>query len=272
MLKGGAKKIWRLLALPKLTLLLLGLITIFCVIGTLIPQNAPPVFYLDRYGSLRAAVMHKLGLVNIFGTLIFRLLLFLLAVNLVCCTARRGMRHWSNLGAACLHLGIVVILLGALIHSHWHVSGNMQLSEGESSSKFVRADDPRTEGTLPINLKLLDFFVDRERAKPVLVVHDLGPVPTLTFVEGALRDICSRVEVIGKEGTLGTADIRVNHPLHYQEWTVYQWDYNRDIPGTTILMVSRDRGMWVIYAGFGMLLAGVWFTAYVAPFRRQDSQ
>jgi len=217
--------------------------------------------------------MQRLGLVDIFGALVFRLLLFLVAVNLVCCAMRRGVRSWSDRGLACLHVGIVVILLGALINSHWHVSGYLQLSEGESSSTFIRADKSDAEGALPVALKLVDFFVDRDPARPVLIFHGTPPAsPTLTFEEGALRDIYSRVELMGKDGRPRTADIRVNQPLQYGEWSFYQWDYVRELPGTTILMVSRDRGLGVIYLGFGILLVGVWFTAYLGPFLRRDSQ
>ncbi len=267
------KQIWKSLASPKLMLVLLGFIIISCMIGALIPQNAPEAFYRETYGGLRAEIMQKLGLVDIFGGLAFRLLLLLVAVNLVCCAVRRGVRSWSDRGLACVHLGIVVILLGALINSLWHVGGYLQLSEGQSSSTFIRADKPDTEGALPVTVKLVDFFLDRDPARPVLVFHGMPPAsPTLTFEEGALRDIYSRVELTGKDGRPRRADIRVNQPLEYGGWSFYQWDYVRELPGTTILMVSRDRGLWVIYFGFGVLLVGAWFAAYLGPFLKPDSQ
>ena len=88
-------------------------------------------------------------------------------------------------------------------------------------------------------------------------------VPNLPFrvaytVEGAdVRDFTSRVTLKSAAGTEARGEIRVNHPLHFSGYTLYQTSYDPADVGYTLLTVTRVRGLWVVYVGFVALLLGV---------------
>ena len=63
------------------------------------------------------------------------------------------------------------------------------------------------------------------------------------------------------------AVIRVNHPAGMLGWQVYLQDIDYDaVPHRATLMVSRDPGLPLVYAGFALLALG----AFVAGFKRKE--
>jgi len=54
-----------------------------------------------------------------------------------------------------------------------------------------------------------------------------------------------------------SAEIAVNRPLRAQGYSLYQTSYDPSDAGYTLLTVTRDRGLWAVYAGFAALLAGI---------------
>lgn len=78
-----------LFASVQLALLLLFLLASVSIIGTLIPQNNPPGFYIDRYGANTARLFHILDLTDMYNSWWFLSLLGLFAVNLTVCSLER---------------------------------------------------------------------------------------------------------------------------------------------------------------------------------------
>ncbi|PKM98845.1 MAG: hypothetical protein CVU79_00940 [Elusimicrobia bacterium HGW-Elusimicrobia-3] len=72
-----------------------------------------------------------------------------------------------------------------------------------------------------------------------------------------IRNFTSAVLVRPAEGPAFAAEISVNSPLRYLGYTLYQTSYDPAEAAYTLLTVTRDRGIWVVYAGFAALLAGV---------------
>lgn len=54
-----------------------------------------------------------------------------------------------------------------------------------------------------------------------------------------------------------SAEIAVNRPLRALGYSLYQTSYDPSDAGYTLLTVTRDRGLWAVYAGFAALLAGI---------------
>ncbi len=82
-----------------------------------------------------------------------------------------------------------------------------------------------------------------------------GPIKsfrsTIRLVEG---------ETVGVEQTL-----EVNRPLKHKGYTFYQSGYNpRDLSYTSFQVV-KDPGVPVVYAGFGLMLAGLFIVFYLNP-------
>jgi cytochrome c biogenesis protein ResB len=97
-------------------------------------------------------------------------------------------------------------------------------------------------------LPFMLFFDYRERVKSY--------VSEITILDGAGREVKK-------------AALKVNQPLTHRGYTIYQSSYDRESHGWTGLQVVADPGLWVVYAGFALLLAGVVFIFYFKPYLRR---
>lgn len=76
----------------------------------------------------------------------------------------------------------------------------------------------------------------------------------------AIKDYISEVEVVADGKTVAAKAIEVNHPLHYGGYHLYQHSLDEDNAGQyTILQVVSDSGLNVVYGGYVMLIAGVFW-------------
>ena len=111
-------RVFRFFKSLKLALLLILYLLISSALASLIPQNRPPVFYLERYPALLLA----LGLDHFFRSALFLFPALLFFVNLAVCsfarfhTRLRGRSaHTQSLGPDLLHLGLLLLMVaGAL--------------------------------------------------------------------------------------------------------------------------------------------------------------
>lgn len=100
---------------------------------------------------------------------------------------------------------------------------------------------------LPFTVLLEDFSFERYAANPQ-----------------AVSEFISRIRLI--EAGLNTrASARVNHPITYRGFRIYQLGYNPDDPTRSALLLVKDPGVPVVYSGFGVLLVGLITTLYLAP-------
>jgi len=196
-----------------------------------------------------------------------------LGVVLLAISLRAGIRRRPL--SACLHLGLVLIVAGALLDARAaqiaqrHLprpdatsaerlrarpdSGYLALVDGERSDILWDKSLQRAVGHLPFEIDLRRFEIayyppsDEDRAE-----GRQPPVKTYT----------SQVVIHGKDKQVA-ADIRVNQPLTIQGWTIYQmsWGQGRDTMGRpiryTVLQAIRAPGLPVVYAGFGLVTLGL---------------
>ncbi len=73
----------------KLTVLLIALLAASSVIGTLVQQNQPKGLYLKQFGPGLFKLFDTFGLFDLYHSWWFRLLIALLALNLIICSVRR---------------------------------------------------------------------------------------------------------------------------------------------------------------------------------------
>jgi cytochrome c biogenesis protein ResB len=57
----------------------------------------------------------------------------------------------------------------------------------------------------------------------------------------------------------------VNDPLSYKGYSFYQSNYRKEDPTYSGILVVRDPGLPVVWAGFVMVCAGVIFAFYARP-------
>jgi hypothetical protein len=75
-----------------------------------------------------------------------------------------------------------------------------------------------------------------------------------------VSDYISELEIVKDGQVVAAKDIEVNHPLHYGGYHLYQHSYGEDTLGRyTVLMVVSDSGLSLVYGGYVMLIAGVFW-------------
>jgi cytochrome c biogenesis protein len=89
------KKIWKDFTSVKLTVTLLLILAITSIIGTLIPQAGNPQEYVAKYGEALYRLLTVLDLFDMYHSWWFRLLIVLLALNIIICSVDRLPAVWK---------------------------------------------------------------------------------------------------------------------------------------------------------------------------------
>lgn len=87
--------VWKFLSSVKLTIFLLVFLAAGSIVGTLIPQNESPDLYIKKYGLSTYKVLDNLSFLDLYHSSWYKLLLALLALNLVVCTTDRLRHVWE---------------------------------------------------------------------------------------------------------------------------------------------------------------------------------
>jgi len=89
--------IWRFLISLRLTLFLLFILAGACIIGTVVPQNAPQAEYIGIFGEKGFRLIEVCLFYDLFGSWWFQLAMAFFALNLICCSLHRAPRIWRVL-------------------------------------------------------------------------------------------------------------------------------------------------------------------------------
>lgn len=182
------KKVYRYLSSMKTGLVLLVLVGSAAAVGS---AFLPDVF---------------------FNTWLFKLLLIILSVNMVLCTANRFIllksrlkknrnKWFREIGNLLLHAGIVFILAGLLVYAFYGQNGQIAIRTGDTVdvSQIIALKEP-------FSLRLDDFKVEYNE-------------------DGSPSQYNSYVTVLESGITKDDAVISVNHPLNYRGVKFYQQSY-----------------------------------------------
>lgn len=78
-----------------------------------------------------------------------------------------------------------------------------------------------------------------------------------------VRDFISDLEIVKDNTVLVRKSIEVNKPLHFGGYMFYQQGYDDAEGRFTVLRVTNDRGLWIVFGGYVLLCAGafwhLWF-------------
>jgi len=198
----------------RTTIFLLTTIALVSIIGTLIPQKRASGEYIENYGESLYQVFDFFGLLNLFGSWWFQLLLVLLMFNLVVCSLSRLPKIWvtkgltrkewiGRLGPHLTHFSLIVILAGSLIGNMWGFKAYVNIPEGESINAVVLR-----ESNQMLNL---DFDIRLDKFKEVKY-----PGSQIT------KEDASEVTILEKGREVLKKAIRINHPLQYNGVSFYQ--------------------------------------------------
>jgi hypothetical protein len=78
-----------------------------------------------------------------------------------------------------------------------------------------------------------------------------------------IRDYISDVQVIKEGNVVAEKSIEVNHPLHFGGYHFYQSSYDTQGHRYTVLSVVSDTGLNLVYAGYLMLVIGVFWHFWI---------
>jgi len=130
-------------------------------------------------------------------------------------------------------------------------------------NKKVAIDDPNPGAPGNPALELLLKKPDgNETTKYVFerFAGHLAPDDNLAFsYRRMIRDYISDLQVIKDDKVLTRKSIEVNRPLHFAGYLFYQQGYDDESGQYTVLRVTSDTGLGIVYLGYILLCAGVFW-------------
>ena len=85
----------------------------------------------------------------------------------------------------------------------------------------------------------------------------------------SVKHFTSKLRIEENGQTVAEKTIRVNDPLEYKGYAIYQSSYDPEAGTFSGLQIVKDPGIPVAYSGFGALCFGVVFIFYIKPFLRK---
>jgi cytochrome c biogenesis protein len=99
--------LWDLFASVKLTVVILILLATTSVVGTLIPQNADPAFYMRAYGEFAYRMLKIFDIFDMYYSWWFQTLIGILTTNITVCTIKRWPVIWKIVSSKNLQIGSI---------------------------------------------------------------------------------------------------------------------------------------------------------------------
>ncbi len=156
------QKVLSYLKSVKFAVALLIIITLSIIMGTFVVQDQPAAFYKENFGSF-SSILFLFSMDSLYRSWWFNSYLFLLSASLVFCTLTRKKLNWKELGFYITHLGIVVLLFGALIGDISGLKGFLDLKIGERKGEINLIErGVKTTKTKPLgfDVELANFTVE----------------------------------------------------------------------------------------------------------------
>jgi cytochrome c biogenesis protein ResB len=207
--------LYRFFKSVRLAVVLLLLLTVLSILATLVPQGQQPAFYFHNYPPLLARLITGLGYSSFFKSWLFFIPCVLFFINLAVCTVdrlagrlrRKARRRY---GPDLVHVGLLVLIVGALVTATGRREGTFFLGRGDS------IDLP-----MGYSLRLVDYAYQQ-------------------YEDGRPRDWISTVEARRGESLLEASySIEVNRPLRLPGLKIYQSSFKRE--DTALLRDQRGQ-------------------------------
>lgn len=192
------KSLLALLRSTRLAVVLILVISVLSLLSTFVPQGRDEAFYLKHYPPGAARIMIAVGFVTFFQSWLFIVPVLLFALCLGACAVHRfveRVRHdpWRRIGPDIVHLGLLLLIAGALCSAVGRREQLVVLGAGDQAQL----------------LSSLTLRVDSLAAA--------------SYASGAPKEWSSTVSVSrGAKQIVSSYAIRVNHPLRCQDVSIYQ--------------------------------------------------
>ncbi|OGX24119.1 MAG: hypothetical protein A3J51_06460 [Omnitrophica WOR_2 bacterium RIFCSPHIGHO2_02_FULL_45_21] len=255
-------KIAKWLSSIKTAVIILSLVILASASGTFIPQGLADYEYMRRFNQPAYHLLRFFGFTDIYHSWWFIVLLILLWCSIFICTLKRlKFNPSTQLPTVITHLGLLIILAGALVTRILGEKGFMIIYEKHNQDTYIDTDNKFK--TLNFKIYLDDF---------------------------SLKDFRSKVVIHKQAQEILRETIEVNRPLSYQGYSFYQASYGRDnfngmgkykalsqplklaeslgrrpVSWWTGLEVVRDPGVPFVWCGFILLNLGIILRFYFRP-------
>lgn len=191
---------------------------------------------------------------NVFHTGFFLGTLGALALSVLWCCRRR--LSFRNTGFLLAHLGIVLILAGALIGRVWGTRSEVGLPVGTpyGIEEIPEADGQST--ALGFGLLVTWFDVEYYARDSQHANRALTP-----------RRFMAGLRIVEKDGSIKDKQLSVNHPVTHNGWRLYLMSYDRETRDQVLLMIRFDPGRNWVMGGIAALMLGI----VLMYFRKQEN-
>jgi hypothetical protein len=128
--------------------------------------------------------------------------------------------------------------------------------------------------------KFPDFVMHTKDGQPTgesplqMLYQNHGATEAKTLPAGPVKSFKSTVHLVEGNSVVGERTVEVNSPFSYKGYTFYQSGYDPNDLSYTSFQVVKDPGVPVVYAGFGLMIAGLAVVFYLNPWleaRRKKS-
>lgn len=239
------KKIWSFLRSMRFGLILLGLIAVCSVLGSVLPQGREIAWYAQTYRNFHGAIL-LLGLNHVFEGWFFIMLLGLLCVNLTLCSVVR-VRIVARSGRNAAERAAAMPVAAKLTHEglsllRSHIESLRCKAETFGEATVYHKNAVGRYGTFITHLAILLTVIFGAAALYLPETTDKTCLPgehitmedgteihvdsfSIENDEGEL-DYASVLRIILPDGqTSGAETVRVNHPLSFRRYKIYQQTY-----------------------------------------------
>lgn len=176
----------------------------------------------------------------IFKTPVFVGLAGLLVGLILYCSWKGGM-GFRRIGFLLVHVGVVVILVGAVVG--WRTGEKHDFALPIGLGEYVREIQLREGGSVPLPFGMACHRFSVEFYEP----QGKSSVPRLFLADMAFQ---IEGEPVREE------KLAVNHPIEIQGWRFYLMSYDSQNRAYVVLTARRDPGRLAVVAGIWMVIVG----------------
>ena len=180
----------------------------------------------------------------VFYTPVFLLLMAILAtLSLTCCWRKKDV-FLRKIGFHLTHLGIIVILAGALIGYLTAKKSEFALPiSGTHEIKQIPTPDGQSSYDLDFSIAVTNFTVDfYEQANGRSA--------------GTPKHFQASLQITPQNSPGITHKLEVNHPVEHTGWRFFLMSYDTESRRYVVLSARRDPGRNIVFAGIAMLMFG----------------
>ena len=143
---------------------------------------------------------------------------------------------------------------------------NLQVTSVDGKMQIIDAEGLGSNPALHVLVKRVNGSEQKHYIYENFAAHSREDAFEMSY-RSSIADYISELEVIENGEVVLKKDIEVNDPLHYGGYHFYQSEYRTYKDGTfaTVLSVTSDSGLYVVYTGFLFLCLGIMYHLWIRP-------